>query len=298
MNIQWYPGHMAKTTRLLKESLSMVDVVIELLDARIPISSKNPDIDGLAGNKHRLIVMNKSDLADENVTKKWAEYYKERGFSVVLLNSLKSTGFNQVTTVVYEMMAEKIERKKAKGRIFVPVRAMIVGVPNVGKSTLINKYVGKAITKTGDRPGVTRSKQWVKVKKDFELLDTPGILWPKFEDQNIAINLALTGAVKDDVTNQFELSLKLIEFLLDNNRKAITTRYDIELTESITPIEVLEKIGEFRQFKEKGGGVDTGRASIILLDEFRAGKLGRISLEFPENIKSDNDEENGIDKDE
>ena len=187
MNIQWYPGHMTKTVRMMKENISLVDVVIELLDARIPYSSKNPDIDELAKNKRRIIVMNKSDLADPVKTAVWKKYFEDKGFTVILSDAVKGTGVNKVSDAARAIMKDKIEREKARGRLFVPIRAMIVGIPNVGKSTFINKSVGKTTAKTGDKPGVTKGKQWIRLKKDFELLDTPGILWPKFEDEEVGL---------------------------------------------------------------------------------------------------------------
>ena len=284
MNIQWYPGHMTKTKRMMQENISLVDIVIELLDARIPYSSKNPDMDNLAKDKLRIIVLNKADLADEKITKQWKEHFENKGFRVVLTNSTSGKGITDITVVSRELMQEKIERLRKRGRIFVPIRAMIVGIPNVGKSTLINKYVGKAMTKTGDRPGVTRSKQWVKIKKDFELLDTPGILWPKFDDQNVALRLAFTGAIKDDIMDIYTLSTKLVEILVKKHPQALKIRYNIDFDENDIPEDILVKIGESRGFKIKGGNVDVERTSIILLDEFRGAKLGNITLESPEEV--------------
>ncbi|MFV0503427.1 MAG: ribosome biogenesis GTPase YlqF [Lachnospirales bacterium] len=282
MHIQWYPGHMTKTKRMMQENISLVDVVIELLDARIPYSSKNPDIDTLANNKHRIIVLNKADLADKELNKQWEEYFINKGFRVIQTNSQKGQGVNEIVNIAREQMAEKIQRLKARGRIFVPIRAMIVGIPNVGKSTLINRYVKKNITKTGDRPGVTKSKQWVKIKKDFELLDTPGILWPKFEDQEVGKKLALTGAINDSILDINELAHELIKNLLDINPTAISKRYDIPLN-SNDPNEIIYNIAEKRGFKAKGNEIDIDRASIIILDEFRGGLLGKITLERPNN---------------
>lgn len=286
MNIQWYPGHMTKTKRMMQENISLVDIVIELLDARLPYSSKNPDIDNLAKDKLRIIVLNKVDLADEKLTKLWQKYFEEKGFKVVLTNSNSGKGISDITAVSRELMQEKIERLRKRGRIFVPIRAMIVGIPNVGKSTLINKYVGKAMAKTGDKPGVTRSKQWVKIKKDFELLDTPGILWPKFNDKNVGLKLGFTGAIKDDIIDKYTLAVKLIETLVKNQPKSLKLRYNIEYNINETPEDILIKIGESRGFKIKGGQVDTERSSIILLDELRGGKLGRITLESPKEINT------------
>ncbi len=284
MNIQWYPGHMTKTKRMMQENIKLVDIVIELLDARLPYSSKNPDIDNLAKGKYRIIIMNKADLADDIITEKWKKYFEEKGFKVVLTNSTSGKGLSQITDVARSLMKDKIEHQKERGRIFVPIRSMIVGIPNVGKSTLINKYVGKAITKTGDKAGVTRSKQWIKVKKDFELLDTPGILWPKFEDQRVGTILAITGAINDAILDQSELACELIKNLRNKNIKALEERYKITIDEEDENWQVLEKIGRSRGFLIKGGEIDLDRTSIILIDEFRGCKLGKISLESPEDI--------------
>lgn len=281
MDIQWYPGHMTKTKRMIQENIKMVDVVIELVDARIPLSSKNPDIDTFAKGKHRIIILNKTDLANKNITNEWKEYFEQQGFSVVLANSVKGDGINNVYTVARGLMSEKIERLKQRGRIFVPIRSMIVGIPNVGKSTLINKYVGKKITETGDRPGVTKSKQWVKLKKDFELLDTPGILWPKFTDQQVGIKLAITGAINDKILDIETLSIELIKILMNLDKSILEQRYKIEIVEEDTPYIILEKIARKRGFIAKGNELDLERCSIILIDEFRASKLGNISLERP-----------------
>lgn len=281
MVIQWYPGHMAKTKRIIKENISLVDIVIELLDARIPISSRNPDIDKLAGAKKRLIVLNKADLADESINNKWISYFEKNNIKTILVNSHKGKGVQQIYDTSKLLMADKIKRQLDRGRIFVPIRAMIVGIPNVGKSTLINKLVDKKITQTGDRPGVTRSKQWVRIKKDFELLDTPGILWPKFDDEDVAFNLAYTGAIKDDVIDIYNLGVNLAKKLSQTN--VLKSRYGFD-SDNLSGEVLLEKIGEQRGFKLKGGIIDTEKAAIILLDEFRGMKLGRISLESPQNL--------------
>lgn len=288
MNIQWYPGHMTKTKRMMQQNISLVDIVIELLDARLPYSSKNPDIDVLAKDKLRIIVMNKADLAEDRITDQWKKYFEEKGFRVILTDSTSGKGLAQIADVARDLMKEKIQRQKERGRIFVPIRSMIVGIPNVGKSTLINKYVGKAITKTGDKAGVTRSKQWIKVKKDFELLDTPGILWPKFEDQRVGTILAITGAINDEILDKNELACELIKILRETNEKALTDRYKIEINEDDENWQVLEKIGQARGFKIRGGETDLDRASIILIDEFRGCKLGKITLEAPpsKNLES------------
>lgn len=284
MNIQWYPGHMTKTRRMMQENIGLVDIVIELLDARIPFSSKNPDIDELAKNKHRIIILNKVDLADEKKTKLWIEYFEAKNFKVILVNSITGKGLKDITEVSIELMKEKVERLKQRGRIFVPTRAMIVGIPNVGKSTLINKFVGKSMAKTGDKPGVTRGKQWIKIKKDFELLDTPGILWPKFEDQKVGFKLAFTGAVNDDILDSYTLALNFIDYLRQIYPNALKERYGIKFSEDDQADYILKEIGIVRSFKTKGGEIDLTRASDILIDEFRACRLGKITLEEPEEF--------------
>lgn len=286
MNIQWYPGHMTKTKRMMAENIALVDVVVEMLDARIPYSSKNPDLDSLSKNKKRIIVLNKADLADEGITEKWKAYFENKGFAVILSNSVTGAGLDKIVKTARELMKEKIERQMQRGRLYVPIRAMIAGIPNVGKSTLINYYAGLSVAKTGDKPGVTRGKQWVRLKKDFELLDTPGILWPKFEDEAVGIRLAITGAINDKVFDSFEISLKLIEILAQMAPAAIENRYKLlpGFTDGKKPQEILEKIAEARSFIKKGGELDLERCSIILLDEYRGGKLGRISLEAPNQL--------------
>lgn len=284
MYIQWYPGHMTKTRRMMEENISLVDIIIELVDARIPYSSKNPDLDELAKNKHRILLMNKSDLADPAATAIWTKYFEEKGFCVIEMNALKGSGMSEVTNAARALMQEKIAKLKARGRINVPIRAMIAGIPNVGKSTFINKYVGKTTAKTGDKPGVTRGKQWIKLKKDFELLDTPGILWPKFEDQQVGLKLAFTGAINDDILDAQTLATSFINHMMLINPDCIRKRYQIEFDTIAEPHEVLRQIGEARGFKLKGGEIDLERASKILMDEYRGGKLGRLTLELPEDI--------------
>ncbi len=288
MNIQWYPGHMTKTKRMMTDNISLVDIVIELLDARIPYSSKNPDIDTLAKNKHRIVILNKVDLADDKKTKQWENYFQGKGFKVVLVNSVSGKGLKDITEYSKELMREKLERLRKRGRIFVPVRAMIVGIPNVGKSTLINKFVGKSTTKTGDKPGVTRGKQWVKIKKDFELLDTPGILWPKFDDETVGLKLAFTGAVNDDILDSYTLAVNLIDFLRKLYPDVLSERYKIDFDKTVSSDNVLRKIGEARGFKMRGGEIDLDRSANILIDEFRGCKLGKITLETPVDMFNEN----------
>lgn len=282
MNIQWYPGHMTKAKRMMSENLNLVDIVVELLDARIPLSSKNPDIDELAKNKHRIILLNKSDLADEKATSKWSEYYSARGFYVIAVNSVSGKGINDIIKLSEELMKEKKERLKKRGRIFVPTRSMICGIPNVGKSTLINKFVGKTLAKTGDKPGVTKGKQWIRIRKDFELLDTPGILWPKFDDKNVGLKLAFTGAVNDNILDTVTLSHNLIGILRKMYPTCLSDRYKIEYTDEDLNDKILEKIAIARGFRLKGDELDFRRTAAILLDEFRGCKLGRLTLELPE----------------
>ena len=278
-NIQWYPGHMAKTVRLIKEDVKLIDVVIELLDARVPLSSKNPEIDDLSMQKKHIYVLNKSDLSGAQANNYWKNYYEQTGSPVLLCNAQNGHGAEQIVETSRLLMREKIESQKKRGRIFMPIRAMIVGIPNVGKSTLINRFVSKAITKVGDKPGVTKAKQWVKIKKDFELLDTPGLLWPKFENREIGINLAITGAINEQILDANELCYQFIKKLLLIDKNALNTRYHIDFDNAQNPNEIIQKIGSSRGFKTPGGGVDTERTSIMILDEFRAGKLGKICLD-------------------
>lgn len=281
MNIQWYPGHMTKTRKIIIENLKIIDVVIELVDARAPLSSKNPDIDVFAPNKPKIILLNKSDLANKDITQKWRTWYEKQGARVIEVNSINGGGVNKVIQVANDLMKEKIEADKKRGRINRPIRAMIVGIPNVGKSTFINKLVGKASAKTGDRPGVTRGKQWVKVRKGFELLDTPGILWPKFEDKEVALDLAFIGSIKDDILDIVTLSYKLIERLQVIEPNALKTRYKIEIEEADTSDMIFDKIARRRGFILAGAEIDHLRTAQVLLDEFRGGMLGNISIEVP-----------------
>lgn len=284
MNIQWYPGHMTKTVRMMSENISLVDVVVELIDARIPYSSKNPDIDNLAKNKKRIIVMNKTDLADPAKTEVWKKWFETKGFTVILADAVKGTGVNKVADTARTLMKDKIEREKARGRLFVPVRAMIVGIPNVGKSTFINKTVGKTTAKTGDKPGVTKGKQWIRIKKDFELLDTPGILWPKFEDEEVGLKLAMIGSINDNILDTETLCTEYINLMMVVNPNFIKNRYNVEFDTIDEPHDVLEKIAVSRGFIKKGGEPDCERTAKIVLDEFRGGKIGKITLEMPEDI--------------
>lgn len=277
MNIQWYPGHMTKAKRMIQENIKLVDVIIELVDARIPKSSKNPDIDELAKNKPRIIVFNKVDLADGIYTQKWEEWYTNEGFAVLKINSKTGAGFSELFTTIKEVCKEKIERDKKRGIINRPIRAMVVGIPNVGKSTFINKLVGKASAKTGNRPGVTKGKQWIKLKKDIELLDTPGILWPKFEDQQVGIRLAMIGSIKDEIMDTTELALLLLTFLKEHYSNKINKRYNLK--KDFTSLEDLMEIAKQRNIIKAGNEYDLDKTANILLEEFRNNKLGKITLE-------------------
>lgn len=279
MDIQWYPGHMTKAKRMMQENIKLIDVIIELVDARIPISSKNPDIDNIAGNKSRIILLNKVDLADDIITEAWKKWYEEKGFFVHMVNSKTGYGVKNVTAIVKEACKEKIERDRKRGIKNRPVRAMIVGIPNVGKSTFINSFAGKACAKTGNKPGVTKGKQWIKLSKEVELLDTPGILWPKFDDQKVGINLALIGSINDDILNMDELALKLIAYMREYYADNLNKRYDI-ICEG-TEAEILNNIAKARGCVTKGNELDYSKAARILIDEFKNGHLGRVSLEVP-----------------
>ncbi len=281
MNINWFPGHMAKTKRLLTENLKLVDLVVELLDARIPLSSKNPDIDSIVKNKPKIIVLNKSDLADERISEEWRRWYNSKGYTSIFIDSIKGKGMSQLKNKMREIMKDKIQRDKERGRLFRPIKTMIVGIPNVGKSSLINKIAGKASAVTGDRPGVTRGKQWINVNDQIQLLDTPGILWPKFEDDNVGINLAISGAIKDNILDTTELASILLERLSEEYPKNIQERYKLSSLENKKGYELLEEAGRSRGCIVSGGVVDLTRISAVVLDELRGGKIGRISLERP-----------------
>lgn len=281
MILQWYPGHMTKAKRQMQEDIKLIDLIIELVDARIPLSSRNPDIDELGKNKSRLILLNKSDLADERYNEKWTSYFQEKGFHALKVNSRSGSGLKQIQGVIQEACREKIERDRRRGIKNRPIRAMVVGIPNVGKSTFINSYAGKACTKTGNKPGVTKGKQWIRLNKNLELLDTPGILWPKFEDQEVGKRLAFIGSIKDEILNLEELSLELLVFLRENYPGILKQRFGIE--EEGTPLSLLEGIAENRKCLLRGQELDYAKAAGILMDEFRNGKLGRITLEYPES---------------
>lgn len=281
MQFQWYPGHMTKAKRMMQENMKLIDLVIELVDARVPVSSRNPDLDELGKNKARLILLNKSDLAEERMNDVWAAYFKEKGYSVVKLNAKKGGGIKSIQGVIQEACKEKIERDRKRGILNRPVRAMVVGIPNVGKSTFINALAGKACAKTGNKPGVTKGKQWIRLNKNVELLDTPGILWPKFEDQTVGLRLAWIGSIKDEILNTEELAAELTGFLVNSYPDVLKEKYEIE--ESADGFENLRGIAESRHCLVKGNELDTEKAAKLLLDDFRNGRLGRITLETPEN---------------
>lgn len=280
MKYQWYPGHMTKAKRMMQENIKLIDLIIEVVDARIPRSSRNPDIDELGKNKARLILLNKADLADERENEKWAQYFQEKGYYTVKLNAKSGAGIKNVLPAIMESCQEKLERDRKRGIKNRPVRAMVVGIPNVGKSTFINAFAGKACTKTGNKPGVTKGKQWIRINKNVELLDTPGILWPKFEDQSVGAKLAMVGSIKDEILNLEELSLELLGCLHEFYKGLLEKRY--ELTESDDRLSMLTQIAENRKCIQKGNELDYVKAANIFLEEFRNGKIGRITLERPE----------------
>lgn len=281
MNINWYPGHMKKTKELLQENLKMVDIVVELLDARIPMSSKNPMIDRIINDKPRMVLMNKSDLASSEINDMWKSYFERENIPVLFINATYNTGTEKILQEINKILKDKLDKRKAKGIKNTTVRAMIVGIPNVGKSTLINSLTGRKGAKTGNKPGVTKCKQWIKLKGNIELLDTPGILWPKFEDKQVALNLAFTGAIKDTILDTETLAFKLIEKIMKINSALLENRYEIEISKEDTALEVMEKIGARRGCIIRGGETDYARVSSIILDEFRSGTIGRITLDYP-----------------
>lgn len=280
MNYQWYPGHMTKAKRMMQENIKLIDLIIELVDARIPMSSRNPDIDELGKGKSRIILLNKSDLADAGLNQEWESFFKEKGYFVQQLNAKSGAGIKNIQALVQESCKEKIERDRKRGIINRPVRAMVVGIPNVGKSTFINSFAGKACAKTGNKPGVTKGKQWIRLNRNLELLDTPGILWPKFEDQKIGEHLALIGSINDEILHVDELAVALIRNLKNSYLDLLEKRYNITMDEDA--YDTLKKIAIARRCLQKGELPDVDRASSMLLEDFRSGKLGRITLERPE----------------
>lgn len=281
-SIQWFPGHMAKTRRMITANLKLVDAVVEIVDARIPMSSRNPDLNKLISGKPRVVILNKCDEADSRVTDKWLSYYKSQGIYAMATDCRSGKGIKNFVPMIKEVLKELLEKRRAKGIIGAPLHLMIVGIPNVGKSSFINRMAKSKKTKVEDRPGVTREKQWVKIDDEIELLDMPGVLWPKFEDKEVGEKLAFTGAVKDDILDIELLASRLLYFLCENSYKEnIVSRYGVEISDNDEGYEILEKIGRKRGMLISGGEVNTERAAITVLDEFRSGKLGKITLEEP-----------------
>ena len=282
MNLQWFPGHMAKTRRMMTEQLALIDIVVELLDARLPLSSQNPEISNIIGDKPRLVILNKSDLADETVSKMWIEHFKKQGIEAILLDSVHAKNLNFIGDKIKFVLKDKLQKQAEKGMVGRSIKIMVAGIPNVGKSSFINKLAGRASAVTGDRPGVTRGKQWIRLKNGMELLDTPGILWPKFEDEQTGLNLAYVGSIKDEIIDVETLSCKLLEYLNKEYKNELCARYKLQDTDGVLGYELLEMIGKKRGFIVSGGEIDYLRAANIVLDEFRSCKIGRISLEKPE----------------
>lgn len=280
MNYQWYPGHMTKAKRQMQEDIKLIDLIIELVDARTPLSSRNPDIDELGKNKSRMVLLNKSDLADPQANKAWIAYFEGLGIETVEVNSKSGNGLKNIQNAVAKACAAKIERDRKRGILNRPVRAMVVGIPNVGKSTFINSYAKKACTKTGNKPGVTKGKQWIKLNKTLELLDTPGILWPKFEDNEIGMRLAFIGSINDQILYSEELAADFIKYIQKRYPDCIAGYYGFEMQEDA--YKCLEEIARVRRCLGKNETLDIKKASMILMDDFRSGKLGRLTLELPE----------------
>lgn len=281
MNYQWYPGHMTKAKRQMQEDIKLIDLIIEVVDARIPLSSRNPDIDELGKNKARMVLLNKSDLADPAVNKQWVDYFKARNIHTLEVNSKSGAGLKAIQGTVREACREKIERDRKRGIKNRPVRAMVVGIPNVGKSTFINSFAGKACAKTGNKPGVTKGKQWIKLNKELELLDTPGILWPKFEDQATGMRLAFIGSINDEILVMEELACDFVKYMVEYYPDAITAHYGIGSNTS-ADYHMLEEIAKARKCLLQGGEVDVVKAAKILMDDYRGGRLGRFTLERPD----------------
>lgn len=286
VDIQWFPGHMAKTRRLMKENLPLVDVVVEITDARVPASSRNPEMKNLVGGKPRVVVLNKCDMADEALTAEWIEYYRTKGVRAVAMDCRSGKGLNKLVPTVKEVMKKELEKRAAKGMEGKPIRMMIVGIPNVGKSSFINRVAGGKRAKVEDRPGVTRGKQWVTLEKGIDLLDMPGVLWPKFDDKTVGEHLAFTGAIKDDILDTELLAMRLADLLNREYHSLLCERYRLtdDETADIEPYDLLSLIGAKRGMKISGGEVDTERAAAMLLDEFRGGKIGRMTLEMPNEL--------------
>lgn len=283
MDIQWYPGHMTKARRAMEESLKLIDLIIELTDARMPASGRNPDIDKMGNGKFRLILLNKADLADPAVSAAWQEYYRKQRIACILLDSRKTDGMKQIRNTILEVCKEKFERDRKRGIKNRPVRAMVTGIPNVGKSTFINSFAKRSAAKTGNKPGVTRGNQWIRLNDKVELLDTPGILWPKFEDPEVGVKLALIGTINDEILSQYELALRGIGYLKAAYPDALPSRYE-GLTPDRGNEETLAEIAQIRKCLKKGGEPDTDKAARLFLEDLRSGRFGRISFEKPEEI--------------
>jgi ribosome biogenesis GTPase A len=281
MDIQWYPGHMAKTKRLISENLKLIDIVIELVDARIPVSSRNPEVDGLIGGKKKIVVLNKTDLADPEINKLWEQHYKDAGQPYVFVDCIKGKGIKELITKIKQVMKPVMDRDKKKGRMNRQIKCLILGIPNVGKSTLINTIGGKSTAKTGNIPGVTKSNQWIKVSSDILLLDTPGILWPKFDDEVIGLKLAWIGSIKETIYDREEAALKLIEYLREAYPEKLHDRYKIEFDENTTDLEIMDKIALKRKLLARGGEIDYARTSEMIMDEIKKTTFGKISFEWP-----------------
>lgn len=280
--IQWFPGHMAKTRRAIAANLKLVDAVVEIIDARTPMSSRNPEIDSLTARKPRIVLLNKCDLADSNATSAWVNYLKSENVTALAVDCKSGKGLNKLmSTLKATVLKELMDKRQRSGMTGAPVRLMILGIPNVGKSSLINRLAGSKRTKVEDRPGVTRVKQWVKLQDNTELLDMPGVLWPKFEDQSAAVRLAFTGAISDDILDIETLAMKLLSYLAESYPQSLTERYKLDIDENDDGLSLLEKVGRKRGMVVSGGEINTERAAITVLDEFRSGKLGRITLELP-----------------
>ena len=279
--VQWFPGHMAKTRRIIKESLTLVDGVVELVDSRIPYSSSNPELNDIIKNKPRIVLLNKCDIADSSATKLWIDYYKSKGVYALPVDCRTGKGLNRFIPTVRQALAKTIEKNDAKGMSGKALRLMVVGIPNTGKSSFINRMAGGSKAKVADKAGVTRHQQWFAVGNGIELLDTPGVLWPKFDDAQVGDNLAFTGAVKDEITDLETLSCRLLEVLAKTRPSAITERYKLESIDCMQGWEILELIGKKRGFLIKGGEINYERTAVMLCDEFRGGKLGKITLELP-----------------
>ncbi len=277
MDYQWYPGHMTKAIRQMKEDIKLIDIVVELVDARVPNSSRNPDIDSLANNKARIIILNKSDLADSGKNAEWIEYFKEKGFYVVAIDSRKKNAIKEVSKIIDKACAKKKERDLKRGIKNRPIRAMVVGIPNVGKSTFINTYAGRASAKTGNKPGVTKGKQWIRLNKNVELLDTPGILWPKFEDKQVGFNLACIGSMNDNILDNSEIANGIVGFIIKNYPGLIGDRYDVDESHDI--VDIIDNIAKNRNCIKKGEEIDYNKTYNLIIDEFRSGTIGKVTLD-------------------